>query len=186
MGKEEYEQLILDKHKTQVNFDSESCKGAILKDIDWNFVKEFFVPIYEDVIKKKTSRSPQKVLESLGCIRKGKPTNAGILLFGKEPQKFFMNAYIALARYKGKEVGTERLDYKEFMGSLLKQIDDCDHYLKEHMAVMSKQDPSKIQRDDIPEYGMFSIRELITNTICHRDYTNQNTKIIIKMFGEKM
>lgn len=186
MGKHEYEQLILDKHKTQVNFDSESCKGATLKDIDWDFVKEFFVPLYEDVIKKKTSGSPQKVLESLGCIQKGKPTNAGMLLFGKEPQKFFMNAYIALARYKGKEVGTERLDYKEFTGSILKQIDDCDHYLKEHMAVMSRQDPLKIQRDDMPEYGIFSIRELITNTICHRDYANQNTKIIIKMFDDSI
>jgi len=186
MGKDEYEHLILEKHKAETNFDSQICKEATLKNIDWKFVKDFFIPLYEDIINKKISGTPEKVLESLGCVRKRKPTNAGILLFGEDPQKFFMNVYIAVARYKGKEVATERLDYKEFTGNILKQIDDCDNYIKEHTAIMSKQDPSKIQRDDIPEYGKFSIRELITNTICHRDYTNQNTKIIIKMFDNSI
>jgi len=46
-------------------------------------------------------------------------------LFGKTVEKSFTNAYIALARYKGKEVGAERLDYREFTGNLFEQIDKC-------------------------------------------------------------
>ena len=108
------------------------------------------------------------------------------MLFGKTPQRFFINAYIALVRYKGKEVDIERLDYKELNGNLFQQIDNCDRYLKEHIAVMSKLLPYRVQRQDIPEYGLFSIRELITNAVCHRDYENQHTKIIIKMFSNEI
>jgi ATP-dependent DNA helicase RecG len=126
------------------------------------------------------------MLESLDCIEKGKPTNAAILLFGKNPQKFFMNAYIALARYRGSAIGGERLDYKEFQGNIIEQIDGCDKYIREHVAVMSRLLPHKVEREDIPEYGLFSIRELITNALCHRDYKNQHTKVIIKLFDNRI
>ena len=35
---------------------------------------------------------------------------------------------------------------------------------------MSRLLPHKVERGDIPEYCWFSIRELITNAVCHRDY----------------
>jgi len=186
MSKDEYENLILEKHKAKIRFDNQICQAANFKDIDWVFVKDEFIPLYEEISERKIVSSPQSVLTSLGSIKGKKPTNAGILLFGKNPQSFFMNAYIALARYKGKEIGAERLDYKEFNGNLFQQIDSCDRYLKEHIAIMSKILPYQVQRQDIPEYGLFSIRELITNAVCHRDYENQHTKIIIKMFSDKL
>jgi len=95
-----------------------------------------------------------------------------------------MNTYIALARYKGKEISAERLDYKEFQGNIIKQIDDCNTYIKEHIAIMSRLLTHKVEREDIPEYGWFSIRELITNAVCHRDYSKQGSKVIIKMFDD--
>ena len=175
MSKDEYEHLILKKHKEKLRFDKLICEGSNLKDIDWDFIKEKFIPLYEKVSEKRIVGSLESLLESLECIRKGKPANAGILLFGKNPQKFFMNAYIALARYKGKEVSIERLDYKEFQGNIIKQIDNCDAYIKEHIAIMSRLLTHKVEREDIPEYGWFSIRELITNAVCHRDYFEQGS-----------
>ena len=184
MSKDEYEHLILKKHKERLRFDKQICEGSNLKDIDWDFIKEKFLSLYEKVSKKRIIGSLKSLLESLECVRKGKPTNAGILLFGKEPQKFFMNAYIALARYQGKKVSIERLDYKEFQGNIIKQIDDCDTYIKEHIAIMSRLLTHKVEREDIPEYGWFSIRELTTNAVCHRDYSEQVSKVIIKMFDD--
>jgi len=122
----------------------------------------------------------------LSCIKEGKPTNAGILLFGENPQYFFRNSYIALARYKGKMEGVERLDYKEFFGNLFHQIDECDKYIKEHIAIMSRLLPHKVEREDIPEYCWFSIRELVTNAVCHRDYEDQGSKVIAKIFSDRI
>jgi len=169
----------------KVYWDEQVCEGVTLGDIDWRFVKEFFIPRYETVTGTKVVSEPENLLEKLECIKNRKPTNAGILLFGKNPQQFFRNAYIALARYK-KGIGTERFDYKEFDENILQQIDNCDGYIKEHMALMSRQHPMKVEREDIPEYPLFSVRELVTNAVCHRDYAEQRTKIIIKMFDDSI
>lgn len=170
----------------KVYWDEQICKRATLEDIDWAFVKEEFIPWYETISKKKIAGNLKELLKSLGCIRKDNPTNAAILLLGKEPQKFFMNSYIALGRYKGKEVSGEKLDYKEFKGKLFQQIDNCNSYIAEHTTLMSKLIPGEIRRKDIPEYGRFSVRELITNAVCHRDYEDQGSKIIIKMFDDRI
>jgi len=176
----------LAKESQKIYWDEQVCERAGLDDIDWNFVEEKFIPLYERSSEKKVVSKAENLLKSLGCIKNHKPTNAGILLFGKNPQRFLRNAYIALARYKGKEVSVERLDYKEFTYNLFEQIDRCNDYIVEHMAIMSKLEPGKIRREDIPEYGFFSIRELITNAICHRDYENQHSKVIVKMFSDKI
>ncbi|MCK5474033.1 MAG: putative DNA binding domain-containing protein [Candidatus Aenigmarchaeota archaeon] len=168
----------------KVYWDEQVCEKAVLEDIDWNFVKEFFIPRYESLIKRKITGNDKELLEALGGIKDNKPTNAGMLLFGKDPGKFFMNSYIALARYKGKQEGIERLDYKEFSGNIFKQIDSCGEYITEHIAVMSRLHPYRVEREDIPEYPLFSIREIIINAACHRNYSEQRTKVIVKMFDD--
>ena len=170
----------------KVYWDELVCEEVSLEDINWNFIKEKFIPLYEKVCGKKVEGRPLDLLKSLGCIRKNKPTNAGLLLFGKEPQRFFKNSYIALARYPGKEVYGKKLDYKEFTGNLFQQIDSCNNYIVEHTVLMSRLIPGEVRRTDIPEYGRFSVRELITNAVCHRDYSDQGSKIIIKIFDDKI
>jgi len=170
----------------RVYWDEQICKGASLENIDWEFIKNFFIQGYEKFSKKRIIGTPEELLEALSCIKEGKPTNAGILLFGGNPHDFFRNSYIALARYKGKMEGVERLDYKEFFGNLFHQIDECDKYIKEHIAIMSRLLPHKVEREDIPEYCWFSIRELITNAVCHRDYEDQGSKVIVKLFSDRI
>ncbi|MCK4730869.1 MAG: hypothetical protein KAT65_00295, partial [Methanophagales archaeon] len=169
----------------RIYWDEQICKEASLENIDWGFVKNFFIQGYEKFSKKRIIGTAGELLEASGCINEGKPTNAGILLFGKNPQDFFRNSYIALARYKGKMEGVERLDYKEFRGNLFHQIDECDKYIKEHIAIMSRLLPHKVEREDIPEYCWFSIRELVTNAVCHRDYEDQGSKVIAKIFSDR-
>ena len=170
----------------RVYWDEQICKEASLEDIDWEFVKNFFIPGYEKFSEGRIKGTPEELLEALSCIKEGKTTNAGVLLFGENPRKFFRNSYIALARYKGKMEGVERLDYKEFRGNLFHQIDECDKYIKEHIAIMSWLLPHKVEREDIPEYCWFSIRELVTNAVCHRDYEDQGSKVIAKIFPDRI
>jgi len=184
MSRDEFERTILEKREGELRFDSQICKGASLEDIDWDFVKDFFMPRYEVMTGAKLTGDAKELLEALVCVKENKPTKAGVLLFGKNPQRFFMNAYIALARYRGKEVGIERFDYKEFDGNLFQQIDDCDRYIKEHIAVMSRLLPHRVEREDIPEYPPFSLRELVVNAVCHRDYSELGSKVIIKIFED--
>ncbi len=170
----------------KLSWDERICENATLDDIDWDFVENTFVPLYERLSKKKLASSKQDFLKAARTMIFDTPTNAGILLFGRDPLKFFPNSYIALARYMGTAVGGEKLDYKEFRGNLFEQIDNCYVYLLEHTALMSRLTPGEIKRTDIPEYGRFSLRELVTNAVCHRDYEDQGGKIIIKIFDDRI
>src|SRR3989337_3426706 len=76
MSKDEYERLILEKHKEKLYFDSQICKEAKLKDINkerllW-FVKE------------------ARLHRGLKVLKERRLTNTAILLFGVNPQKFFL------------------------------------------------------------------------------------------------
>jgi len=184
VSSEEIRKMVVEGRK--IYWDEQICEGASLEDIDWKSVEDFFIPLYEKLSERGVIGKSKELLKSLGCIKNNEPTNAGILLFGKTPQKFFINSYIALGRYKGKEVFGEKLDYKEFTGNVFQQIDNCNNYLVEHTALMSKLVPGEVRRRDITEYGRFSVRELITNAVCHRDYEDQGGKIIIKAFDDKI
>ena len=181
---DELKKMILEQKRNR--WDEEICKNAILNDIDWSYMTEVFIPLYEKTSGKKIVGVPQDLLKALGVIKDNKPTNAGVLLFGKDSSTFFANAHISLGRYKGKMVSGEKLDYKEFTGKLFEQIDHCVAYIIEHTALMSRLIPGEVQRTDIPEYGLFSIRELVTNAVCHRDYEDQGGKTIIKMFDDRI
>jgi hypothetical protein len=68
-------------------FDNSVCDGATLRDIDHAEVKAF-VETAEAAgrLKFKGSRAPKAVLRNFNLLRDGRPTNAAMLLFGKNPR----------------------------------------------------------------------------------------------------
>lgn len=102
MSKDEYERLILEKHKDKLYFDSQICKEAALADIDKEKIRWFLK-------KAKTERnldidytaSPSEALKRLNLLVDNKPNNTAILMFGKNPQRFFIQSEIRCARFKG-------------------------------------------------------------------------------------
>ena len=183
MERSEYEELLFERR--QIYFDSQICKEAKLVDLDLKIIEEF-IKKYEDLSKTEIVGKPKSLLKSLGVIKDDKIMNSGILLFAKKPQKFFPNAYIAIAHYRGVEVGVERLDYKELHSNLFNQIDKAEKYIRDHIATISRLVEGQVQRQDIPEYPLFAIRELVVNAVAHRDYSEFGSKIIIKMFSDRI
>ena len=70
MSKDEYEKIILEKHSGKLQFDKQICEGTNLKDINWDFIKEKFIPLYEKVSGKRIVGSLKSLLESLECVRR--------------------------------------------------------------------------------------------------------------------
>nr|QNO51899.1 hypothetical protein PJPOCDLN_00005 [Methanosarcinales archaeon ANME-1 ERB6] len=57
----------------KVYWDERVCEDAKVEDIDWEFVKNFFIPGYEKFSKKRIIGTPEELLGALSCIREGKP-----------------------------------------------------------------------------------------------------------------
>lgn len=71
--------------------------------------------------------SIQKILENLELVKDGKLTNAGLLLFGKEPQKYFLNSISRVGRFK---TPTEIVDTIEIRGNLFVQVEKLIEAIK--------------------------------------------------------
>lgn len=113
-----------------------------------------------------------------------KPTVSGILLFGKEPQRFTETrlGYIRLARFKGKEVGTF-IDQLDIYGTLTDQVDEAVKFVERNIRFGWTIE--KMPREKRYEYPLNVIKEAITNACAHRDYYENGT-ILVSIFDDRI
>lgn len=118
-----------------------------------------------------------------------KVSTACILLFGKNPQRFFPRARTRFIRYEGTEekVGTEMNVVKDvtFEGTILQQVRRTIDYLETQVREHSflGEDGRFITRRN---YSKYAIQEMVVNSCCHRAYNIKGTEIQIKMFDDRI
>ncbi len=173
----------------KVYWDEGSCEGATLEDIDDEKVR-WFREKYKDVNSTELKGTDEDILKTLSCLkdvnRQLHLTNAGVLLFGKEPQKYFPYSRIKIAIYPGTTVGIEHIDIKDFEGDLFYLVDEAEKYIRRYVYSPSILKFGQIAREEVPQYPYFAIRELIVNALVHRDYAVRGSKIIIKIFRDRI
>lgn len=120
---------------------------------------------------------------------KQKISTACILLFGRNPQRFFPRARTRFIRYEGTEekVGTEMNVIKDvtFEGTILNQIRQTISYLETQVREHSYLGEDGLFRTD-RDYPPFVIQEMVVNSVCHRAYNIKGTEIQIKMFDDRI
>ncbi len=150
---------------------------AGLEDIDEETVQRF-----RDMAKDRLAISEfdsiEKILENLELIANGKLTNAGLLLFGKNPQKYFLNAISRVGRFKTQ---TEILDTIEIRGNLFSQVEKLVEAIKKHLNVRFIIEG--IERKDMWDYPIPAIREACINALIHRDYID-SAEVQIKIYDD--
>jgi ATP-dependent DNA helicase RecG len=119
------------------------------------------------------------ILQKLGLLIDEKLTNGTILLFGKDPQKHFINLCVRIGRFKTE---TTIIDDKWVKGNLFKQIEETINIIRQHMSV--RYEIKDFQREDIWDYPIPAIREAVLNALIHRDYFNIANFTLIKVYDD--
>ena len=109
------------------------------------------------------------IKENLHITSNNKYTNLGLLFSDQNPFSF------KLAVYQSKEKQIF-LDRKEFKGSILEIYDNLIEFLKLNTAIYGLINSSV--REDIEEYPEFVLREIVLNSLIHRDYSTLTSNII--------
>lgn len=123
------------------------------------------------------------ILDKLGLVIDNKITNAGILLFGKNPQKYFINANIRVGAFKGNDATTIISD-KVIEGNLFEQVTKAEEAIKFAINVKYSITGKTSERQEIWDYPLSAIRETLLNSIVHRDYFDKTSPIQIKIFKD--
>lgn len=111
----------------------------------------------------------ERLLENWRLLEAGHPTLAGLLLFGREPQRHLPFAQINAARFAGDDPSTDPLDRKDLQGRLLDVIDQAERFLDLHL--LTPHTISGFEPESRPELPKEVLREAIVNAVAHRDYT---------------
>ncbi|MFD2531096.1 ATP-binding protein [Gracilimonas halophila] len=123
----------------------------------------------------------EQVLDQLGLRIDGKLTNAAIILFGKNPQKYFPNAVIRYARLK--DEATIIAD-RTVSGNLFDQVYGAEEQIKSFISLRYEITDESFQRKDVWQYPLPAIREALLNALVHRDYFQVGVKTQIKVFDD--
>ena len=112
-------------------------------------------------------------------------TVAGWLCFAKELQepRQFRNAYIEFQIFQGiaRDMPIKKYDIK---GSLPQQIEQAVQLLQQNIWVVPK--IQGIKREEIPAYSNKALREVVTNSLVHRDYRKMHQPVKISMFSNRI
>lgn len=184
-SRDELEKLIL--HKKKVYWDEETCEKATVDDIDVEKAMWYLK-------RRATVRGidiPQiplnQILLGLKAVVKSNavmlPTNAGILFFGKSPQRFIQYSEVKLARFKGTNA-VEFIDRLELGGTIPQLIDEAEKFVKRNTRRATK--IVGFEQVNIPEYPYEALREAITNAVVHRDYSFSGSSIRVMIFDDRV
>jgi ATP-dependent DNA helicase RecG len=159
-----------------------SPPGCSMDDLDWKQVDAYaarlltpHVPSLEDVLLHR------------GCIcRRGKglrPTHAGLLLFGRDPQAWVRGAEVLAVRYAGTEAG-EVFTRQTIGGRLPEQIRAAELFLADTLGRRVR--VNGWQREEELAYPPGTLREVIVNAVAHRDYRLSGSQVLLQVYSDRV
>ena len=114
-------------------------------------------------------------LTKLKLVQAGKPTLAAMLLFGNHGYS------IHIGRFKSEDTIIDDLLIKD---PLLVALDETMVFIKKHISLSYRFDGS-LKRKEKWQYPLEAIRELLLNSVVHRDYKH-SSDIVIKIFDDRI
>ncbi|MBI4649107.1 MAG: putative DNA binding domain-containing protein [Bacteroidia bacterium] len=161
-------------------FDYYAQKNATLDDIDTHELYKF-VDITNSVRNTNinTLLPPEIILQNLELVKDNKITRAALLLFGKNPSKFFSNNYEIKCGFFSDDMSYDHiLIDKEYNDNLITNFSYAYAFVTN--ALKNETRKKSIQRKEKAEFPQSVIREAIVNMLVHRDY-RQDIKSTIEI-----
>jgi len=159
------------------SWDDMANEGATLDDIDRKAVEYFLRKGIEAqrISESELNSSTEEVLENLGLVDdKGILKNAAILLFGKDPLKFFPSVRFKIGRFGKDEADLMFQDVIE--GNIIQMADRVMEALQAKYLVSPVRFEG-MQRYETLEIPKEALREILYNAIAHKDYTGPDIQM---------
>ncbi len=167
----------------EASFETEIVPDASISDLDWEKVKT-----YATSLSGVGENTPEQILIKRGCLTDHngtlKVTYAGMLLFGKDPHRFIRGADITAARF-ATETMSDTFTRQDMSGTLPDQIRRAETFLVDHLR-KGIQLGSTMARAETFEYPMEAARELVVNSVAHRDYRINGDGVRLFIFSNRM
>lgn len=155
---------------------------ASFDDIDEAIVAKFLLMAREKGrLPEVGGLTTEQIFDKLRLIENGQLKRAAIILFGRDPGKFYPSIYVKIGRFRKDDTDlvfqeTEEGNLIYLHQAILQQIN--------HKFIIKNITFEGMYRNETPEYPIEALREAILNALVHRNYMGAPTQI--RVYDDKI
>lgn len=146
--------------------------------VDFRVASESFAPV------RKLRRTDLETLRLMTTYQGRRvPTVGGMLLFGKDRERHFPDAWIQAGRF----AGTERsriIDRVEIHTPLVQAVEDAIAFVDKHL--LHGAEIGGLRRTERWSLPPVAVREAVVNAVAHADYAQRGAPIRIAIFDDRL
>ena len=156
-------------------FDDRINAQASISDLDLGLILAYLQEIKSELFNDATKITFEELCRSMQIVRGPRellrPLNVGLMLFNKEPEKYFPGGFTNLVEFED-DAGTKYSD-KRFKGPVHLQIGQILEYLNLNVIKQFiRKDPHRSESERFYNYPYQALEETVVNAIYHRGYDN--------------
>jgi predicted HTH transcriptional regulator len=160
------------------SFDEQAMPELDSEAVDFRVASEYFSPV------RKLGKADLQILRLL-VPHQGRsvPSVAGVLLFGRDRETPFPDAWIQAGRFAGTDK-TRIVDTTRIAGPLPQQIEDAIQFVEKHGQ--HGYEIGTVRRRDTWSLPPVALREAIVNAVVHADYSQRGAPIRVAVFDDRV
>jgi ATP-dependent DNA helicase RecG len=155
-----------------VHADEVPVEGTTSRDIDIEHFAEFFMKRYGEILDetlRKTGGSLSKLLNNLGLAHEETINLAGVMLFGRNPQRHRPAFVVKAVSFVGDDLaGDKYRDSQDIEGCLRDLYKGTISFLTRNLR--RPQEKKGFNTEGDLEVPLAALEELVVNMLIHRDY----------------
>jgi ATP-dependent DNA helicase RecG len=167
-------------------FDASACRGAALTDISEEKVATFLDrAVHARGYAHGRGTPMRSALVHLNLLDHDRPSNAAILLFGTQPQRFLLSSEVKCLHFHGTQVRKPIPSYQVYKGDLFQLVDAAIDFV---MGKLNRAVGTRAVSNEAPvtyEIPRDAVAEAIVNGIAHRDYSS-NASVQVMLFSDRL
>ena len=126
------------------------------------------------------------VLEELAVAKYGRITNAGDVLFGRNPELRNPQIRVRAACFASDKADEKFLDQKSFQGPLGQMLEETYAFVLRNTPTQSTFSPDRLRREDSSVYPEQAVREALVNAFAHRDYSRPSGGVVVTIYPRRL
>ncbi|MBU4486580.1 MAG: transcriptional regulator [Candidatus Delongbacteria bacterium] len=179
--------MIIKKQNEPIRWERRFSDAEYDSDFDENHFKEVLSSIKRvDRIKLKNYEHGFEYLEFFSLYKYGRITNAGDVLFCKNPARRLPQIRAKAALFANDKTDSTYLDMKNFEGPLLEIFNELYNFIFRNTPTLAHFYDDNPKRKDQPLYPPKAVKEALVNALVHRNYSDYKGSVSVFIYPDRL